>query len=75
MTWRLNLLRAVSYAALVGTSGILLLLWARIWIYGVGGFYEDNIAIRLAETILFAALVLLGLGLYIRHIFKEGGTR
>ena len=60
----------VSYAALIGTSSILLLVWIKIWIYGVGGFYEYNIAMRLWETILWTALILLGVSLFISLILN-----
>lgn len=61
-------MRLISYIFLAYTSGILLCLWIQIWLYGYGGFYEDNIAIRLFETISWAAFVLLGITMTIRHI-------
>lgn len=62
------MLRLISYAALVGTSGVLLYLWINIWIYGYGGFYEDNAAIWFVETILWSVLILLGIGLSVRRL-------
>ena len=55
------LLRLVANFALIGASGILLLLFIKVWIYGSGGFYESNIAILTIETILFLSLILVGI--------------
>ena len=67
----------LAYVALTYCSGTLLFLWIQIWIYGYGGFYENNLAIRAFETVLWALVVLLGLErsiAWLRQFWRGGET-
>ena len=51
----------IAYATLVGVSAFLLYLWVEIWLHGEFFMGEDNLGIRLWETLLWSALIVFGL--------------
>jgi len=51
----------IAYASLTVTSIVLLYLLTQIWIHDSFYIYEDNMAIRVTETILLFVLTCFGL--------------
>ena len=55
----------IAYVSLIGLSGVFLWIFAQIWIHDTIYVYEDCLPIRITETVLLIAVLILGVERFI----------